>query len=113
VTIFDTDAPTGSGFWHWIAFNIPAGVTSLKLNASEAGMPEGTVQGRTDYGFSGYGGPCPPPGDSPHHYYVTVSALKVAKIQNATASSSGALVTFSMDPSVIAQGKLVGRYAQP
>jgi len=113
VTVFDTDAPTGSGFWHWIAFNIPATVRSLRLDASESGMPEGTLQGRNDYGFIGYGGPCPPPGDPAHHYYVTVSALKVAKVPEAAAGASGALVTFFMDPNVIAQGKLLGRYAQP
>ena len=113
VTEFDTDAPTGSGFWHWIAFNIPANVHHLKLNASATGLPAGTLQGRDDYGFIGYGGPCPPPGDPPHHYYFTVSALKVATVPEATSGASGALVTFSMDSSVIAQGKLVGRYGQP
>lgn len=113
VTEFDTDAPTGSGFWHWIAFNIPASVTHLALDASGSGMPSGTVQGRNDYGFIGYGGPCPPPGDPPHHYYFTISALKVAKVPGATSGASGALVTFSMDAGVIAQGQLVGRYGQP
>jgi Raf kinase inhibitor-like YbhB/YbcL family protein len=113
VTVFDTDAPTGSGFWHWIAFNIPASIHGLRLNASATGMPAGTLQGRNDYGFIGYGGPCPPPGDPPHHYYITVSALKVAKVPEATTGASGALVTFFMDPNVIAQGKLLGRYRQP
>lgn len=113
VTEFDTDAPTGSGFWHWVAFNIPANVTSLTLNASAAGMPAGSVQGTNDYGFVGYGGPCPPVGDPPHHYYFTVSALNVATVPNSTSGSSGAFVTFNMDAAVIAQGQLLGLYAQP
>ena len=113
VTEFDPDAPTGSGFWHWIAFNIPASVTSLALNASGAAMPAGSVEATNDYGFIGYGGPCPPVGDPAHHYYFTVSALNVAAVPNATSASSGAFVTFNMDSAVVAQGKLLGLYAQP
>jgi Raf kinase inhibitor-like YbhB/YbcL family protein len=114
VTMFDTDAPTGSGFWHWVAFNIPSTTTSLTLNQSASGMPAGTVQGTNDYGFSGYGGPCPPVGDPPHHYYITVSALNVATLPaGVTSASSGAFVTFNMDANVIAQGVLLGLYAQP
>ena len=114
VTIFDTDAPTGSGFWHWIAFNIPASATSLALNASGTSMPAGTIEATNDYGFTGYGGPCPPAGDPPHHYYITVSALNVASLPaGVTAASSGAFVTFNMDANVIAQGQLLGLYAQP
>lgn len=77
VTIYDPDAPTGSGWWHWVAFNIPADVTSLPTNASAEGMPEGAVQSRNDYGTETYGGPCPPEGDKPHRYLITVHALDV------------------------------------
>jgi Raf kinase inhibitor-like YbhB/YbcL family protein len=113
VSIFDPNAPTGSGFWHWVAFNIPAGTTSLALNASGTSMPAGTIEATNDYGFTGYGGPCPPAGDPAHHYVVTVSALNVATLAGVTSANSGAYVTFNMDADVIAQGQLVGLYAQP
>lgn len=80
VTVYDPDAPTGSGWWHWVAFNIPADVTSLATNASVEGMPEGTVQSRNDYGTETYGGPCPPEGANPHRYIITVHALDVEKL---------------------------------
>src|SRR6185312_2184602 len=64
VTCYDPDAPTGSGFWHWVAVSIRAGTTELRLNAGHpsAGLLQaGTLQTRTDFGAPGYGGPCPPP----------------------------------------------------
>ncbi|PLK43613.1 YbhB/YbcL family Raf kinase inhibitor-like protein [Emticicia sp. TH156] len=78
VTIYDKDAPTGSGFWHWVIFNIPADVTELKANAGDvrkAIAPKGAIQCINDYGEVGYAGPCPPPG-GPHQYLITVYALK-------------------------------------
>ena len=75
LTCYDPDAPTGSGFWHWLVVNIPADVASLPLDAGDpAGglMPDGGLQTRTDFGAPGYGGPCPPPGDHPHRYLVTL-----------------------------------------
>lgn len=83
VTVYDPDAPTGSGWWHWVVFNIPSNITSLPKNAGDpaAGlMPAGAIQSRTDFGKPGYGGPCPPKGDKPHRYRFTVHALKVAKL---------------------------------
>ncbi len=66
LSVYDPDAPTGSGFWHWVVFNIPPDVTSLPKNAGDpkgAEAPKGAVQSRTDFGVPGYGGPCPPQGD--------------------------------------------------
>jgi Raf kinase inhibitor-like YbhB/YbcL family protein len=67
VTVYDPDAPTGSGWWHWVVFNIPARVHMLPANAGKSeGSPavEGAIQSMTDFGRPGYGGPCPPPGDN-------------------------------------------------
>jgi Raf kinase inhibitor-like protein, YbhB/YbcL family len=72
---FDPDAPTGSGFWHWVVANIPVSSSSLPRNASAEGLiPQGAVETRTDFGKPGYGGPCPPVGDKPHAYVFTLFA---------------------------------------
>jgi Raf kinase inhibitor-like YbhB/YbcL family protein len=98
VLMHDPDAPTGgAGFWHWFVANIPATAKGLPQGVSVdgAGLPAGSVQISTDFGAPGYGGPCPPQGDKPHHYHFTVYALKVEKIDfppHATASLAGFLV---------------------
>lgn len=93
VTIYDKDAPTGSGFWHWVIFNIPADVKELKSGAGDISKglaPKGTVQVKSDAGTPGYVGPCPPPG-APHEYLITVHALKtkLELDQNATPAYVG------------------------
>jgi len=83
VTVYDPDAPTGSGWWHWVVFNIPAEVRSLPAgagNPTSTRMPKSAVQSITDFGVPGYGGPCPPRGDRPHRYIFTVHALRVDKL---------------------------------
>lgn len=111
VMAYDPDAPTGSGWWHWVVFNIPATVTELKLGAGStqaAELPKGAVQSRTDFGKPGYGGPCPPPGRA-HRYIFTVYALPVEKLEldeNATA----AMVGFMINGHAIGEGKLMARY---
>jgi Raf kinase inhibitor-like YbhB/YbcL family protein len=91
--VHDPDAPTGgAGFWHWVVTDIPAEVRSLPQGAA---LPEGAREIATDFGAPGYGGPCPPKGDKPHHYNFTLYALKVAKLDlppKATASLTGFLV---------------------
>ena len=92
VTCFDPDAPTGSGFWHWLVVNIPADVTELALDAGNRNapkLPKGALQTRTDFGAPGYGGPCPPPGDHPHRYLFTVFAVGAESLQ-VTADTSAA-----------------------
>jgi Raf kinase inhibitor-like YbhB/YbcL family protein len=99
ITVFDPDAPTGSGFWHWVAFNIPASTTSIPKDAGNVKkklMPKGTIQIRNDYGFDGYGGPCPPPGDKPHHYTLTVYAVDLDKIEGANSKTSAAVIGFNL-----------------
>jgi Raf kinase inhibitor-like YbhB/YbcL family protein len=95
VLAHDPDAPTGgAGFWHWVVYNIPATATGLPQGVGKdgKGLPEGATQVATDFGAPGYGGPCPPKGDAPHHYHFTVYALKTDKIElppHATASLAG------------------------
>jgi Raf kinase inhibitor-like YbhB/YbcL family protein len=77
VTMYDPDARGGSGWWHWAIYDIPAAVTALPPGAGNpgGGLPHGAAQGRTDFGFAAYGGPCPPPHDKPHRYVLTLYAL--------------------------------------
>src|SRR2546429_5265771 len=78
ITCFDPDAPTGSGFWHWLVVNIPPNVTELAVDAGNPKaprLPRGALQTRTDFGTPGYGGPCPPAGDPPHRYLFTGFAV--------------------------------------
>lgn len=95
VTMFDPDAPTGSGFWHWLVWDIPAGDTELS-----SALPAGAVAGTDDAGVTGYLGPCPPAGDGTHHYEITVYALNVASLDLPSATPA-ALTTFSMSSHVI------------
>jgi hypothetical protein len=83
VTMFDPDAPTGHGWWHWILYDIPAHLTGLPENAGapgDGGTPAGAVHGPTDFSTPGYGGPCPPAGSGPHRYEITVYALDVPSL---------------------------------
>ncbi len=111
--VHDPDAPTGSGWWHWVVYNIPADTTSLPANAGDPKqnlMPGATVQGRTDFGTSGYGGPCPPPG-KPHHYYFRLYALKVPKI-DAPADATAAFIGFNVRANSIAETQILGLYGR-
>ncbi len=115
VTMYDPDAPSGSGWWHWTVFNIPATVHGLVADAGAAAsqsVPPGAAEGRTDFGFSHYGGPCPPVGDKPHHYVVTVYALKTPHLP-LDPHSSGALVGFMLHANVLATAQMIGRYGRP
>jgi Raf kinase inhibitor-like YbhB/YbcL family protein len=115
VTMFDPDAPTGHGWWHWTVFDIPANVHQLAAGAGDAvstGLPPGAVEGRVDFGYQHYGGPCPPPGAPPHHYEITVYALRVATLpldKNAPAP----VVSEQLRANALASAEIVGRYGSP
>jgi len=112
ITCFDPDAPTGSGFWHWVVVNIPPGVTELALDAGNAKapkLPAGALQTRNDVGTAGYIGPCPPEGDHPHRYLFTVFAVGADKLQ-VTAESSAALIGFQLHFNTLAKAAIMGLY---
>ena len=114
VNVYDPDAPTGSGFWHWWVANIPASATSLAKGAGDAagaGLPAGSLQVRNDFSMVGYGGPCPPKG-KPHHYRITVFALDLDKL-DIDANASPAVVGFNVHFHTLASATLVGLYGQP
>ena len=114
VTVYDLDAPTGSGWWHWVIFDIPADVHSLKSNAGNVKMhiaPKGSVQSITSYGQTGFGGACPPPGDRPHEYLFTVYALKVDKL-GLKADATPALVGFYLGQNMLAKASVVAYYGR-
>jgi len=112
VTMYDPDAPTGSGWWHWVVYNIPATATKLAAGAGDpmkSLLPPGTTQGRTDFGSPGYGGPCPPKGDKPHHYLITVFALDTDKL-DLPASATAAYVGFNLHAHMLATAKLTALF---
>lgn len=111
LTSYDPDAPTGSGWWHWIVFNIPANVTTLPQNAgSGKGMPKGAIQSVTDFGTTGYAGPCPPPGTM-HRYEFRIFALDVEKL-DLDAKTNPALVGFMTRANSIGTTKLTATYTR-
>lgn len=114
ITLYDPDAPTGSGWWHWVVYNIPADASELPEGAGNAVgtmMPTGAVQGRTDFGAPGFGGACPPAGDKPHRYIFTIYALKTEKI-DAPADASAAMVGFMINANRIGKASFTAKYGR-
>ncbi len=112
LTVFDPDAPTGSGFWHWVVINIPPSARSLPKNAGDAKanlLPAGAVQTRTDFGAPGWGGPCPPAGDKPHRYIFTLFAVDVDKL-DAGPDTSAAVVGFNLHFHTLAKASFTAKY---
>lgn len=114
VTVYDPDAPTGSGWWHWIIFDIPAEVHSLQRNTGniKTGLaPAGSIQSITSYGQYGFGGACPPKGDPPHRYIFTVYALKIDKL-GLKADSTPELIGFYLGQNMLAKASIIAYYAR-
>ncbi|USX54036.1 YbhB/YbcL family Raf kinase inhibitor-like protein [Lentzea sp. HUAS12] len=102
ITMFDPDAPTGSGFWHWVVRDIPSDRTS-----TETAFTSGAITGTSDAGQPGYLGPCPPNGDLQHRYEFTVHALDVPTLE-LPASASPAVTSFTMSSHVIGYARITG-----
>jgi len=116
ITVYDTDAPTGSGWWHWVVFNIPKSVDGLKTGASGSGsgksaMPASAVESITSYGSKGFGGACPPKGDKPHRYVFTVYALDTEKIEQ-DSDARPELIGFFLNSHAIAKAGIMAYYGR-
>ena len=110
VTLYDPDAKTGSGFWHWTVFDIPADVTHLPADAGAADsktLPKGAVQGHNDFSHPHFDGPCPPAEDPPHRYQLTVYALKVDKLP-LDSDASGAMVGNFIQKNMLGKAMITG-----
>ena len=112
VTCFDPDAPTGSGWWHWQIFDLPATAGGLPRGAGNADgtRPGNAIQSRNDYGETAYGGPAPPPG-KPHRYVFTVYALNVAKL-DVPRGASCAMVGFMINANKIGEASFTALYGR-
>ena len=114
VTMYDPDAPTGSGWWHWSVVNIPAGTTELPADAGAVGggnLPKGASNVRTDFGVAAWGGACPPEGDKPHRYIFTIYALKTDKLE-IPADATAALAGFMVNANAIGKASFTARYGR-
>lgn len=114
VTVYDPDAPTGSGWWHWVVYNIPANVTEIVKGAGDPTgkrLPPGAIQGRTDFGTHAFGGACPPQGDKPHRYIFTVHALKIEKI-DVQPDSSAAMIGFMIHANSLGKASFTAMYGR-
>ncbi|MEO0895229.1 MAG: YbhB/YbcL family Raf kinase inhibitor-like protein [Bacteroidota bacterium] len=112
ITMYDPDAPTGSGWWHWLVFDIPTEVNELLANAGNPAsglMPEGAIQSVTSYGAAGFGGPCPPEGHGFHTYIITIYALKTESL-GLDANTNPAVVGYYLWNNTLAKSSIVAYY---
>lgn len=113
VTLYDPDAPTGSGWWHWVVLNIPSSTTSLPTDFGNIAKSHNTkiLQTVTDFGSAGFGGACPPKGDRPHRYMFTVHALDVDHL-DLDAKSSPALVGYMINAHSLGKATILSYYGR-
>lgn len=114
VTVYDPDAPTASGYWHWAVFNIPRTTTSLPAGAGDqsgSGLPDGAVQLKNDAGTAGYTGAAPPEGHGTHHYHVVVHAVDVENLE-IPVEASPAVLGFNLFSHTVGRARITGTYQQ-
>jgi len=112
ISIFDPDAPTGSGWWHWQVVNIPAAVNGISTDASaKHTLPKGALEITNDYGTAGFGGACPPKGDKPHRYIFTVYALDVEKL-DVKGDTNDPVVGYYINAHTLAKASLISYYGR-
>ncbi|WP_299108888.1 YbhB/YbcL family Raf kinase inhibitor-like protein [uncultured Tenacibaculum sp.] len=112
ITMYDKDAPTGSGWWHWVVFDIPANINKIKSGAGNIStnlLPQKAIQSITNFGKPGYGGPCPPEGHGPHQYVITVYALKTDKL-GLDKNANPAIVGYYLNANTITKSSIVMYY---
>lgn len=112
ITMYDPDAPTGSGFWHWVVTDISANVNELVTNAGNTKLnlaPKDAIQSLTDYGIKGFGGPCPPEGHGLHQYIITVYALKTTKL-GTDENTNPAVIGFNLWNNTLAKASIIAYY---
>ena len=112
LTMYDPDAPTGSGWWHWVVYDIPASATGLVMGAGAAGgaeLPAGAKLGRTDFGTAEYGGAAPPTGHGPHRYIFTLYALKTPQL-DVPPDATAAMIGFNIHFAKLAEARLTALY---
>lgn len=115
ITVYDPDAPTGSGFWHWVLCNLPISCTRLSRGAGSPNpyktnaLPTSAVQLSNDFGSIGYGGCAPPANDLPHRYIFSVHAIKVSSLP-IDSSTTNAVARFQIIQNTLAVAKITGLY---
>ncbi len=109
ITVYDPDAPTGSGWWHWLVFNIPTSTQGFVkgVDLSKTGM----VESMTDFGSTGFGGACPPKGDKAHQYIFTIHALDIEKLE-LKETSNPALVGYYINAHTLQKASLISYYGR-
>ena len=111
LTAYDPDAPTGSGWWHWVVFNIDEKTDHINTGDSGKKMPKGSVESVTSYGSEGFGGACPPKGDKPHRYIFTVYALNTEHIDQGS-DARPELIGFFINSHAIAKASIMAYYGR-
>lgn len=114
LTVYDPDAPTGSGWWHWVVYDLPASATSLVKGAGSPeghGLPKAAKQGTSDFGSRGFGGACPPKGDKPHRYIFTVYALKTERLE-VPENASAAMIGYSINANKLGSASFTAKYGR-
>ncbi|WP_320035561.1 YbhB/YbcL family Raf kinase inhibitor-like protein [Halarcobacter sp.] len=108
LTVYDPDAPTGSGFWHWVVFNIPKSVSKLEEGFGNKPHKD-IIQSLNNYGTNSFGGACPPVGDKAHRYEFTIHALDVDKLE-LDEKTNPAVVGFYLNSHTIEKSTLTAYY---